>query len=88
MLLSERQNVRKQASLAECVSEKKIKIGEYLAKLQARMWLYRVLCAPGQCTAKRRRKCTRQPRVCFNFSKYSNIFPSLSSLMVTTLQNV
>jgi len=37
-------------------------IGEYLAKLQARAWLYRALSAPGQHTAKRRRKCTRQSR--------------------------
>jgi len=43
---------------------KKIKIGEYLAKLQAKAWLSRALCAPGRHTAKRRRKCTRQPRSC------------------------
>ena len=30
---------------------KKIKIGEYLAKLQARAWLSRALCTPGQNTA-------------------------------------
>ena len=35
-------------------------ISEYLAKLQARAWLSHALCAPGQHTAKRRRKCTRQ----------------------------
>ena len=35
-------------------------IGEYLAKLQARVWLSHALCAPGQHTANRRRKCTRQ----------------------------
>ena len=33
-------------------------IGEYLAKLPARTWLSRAIWAPGQCTAKRRRKCT------------------------------
>ena len=38
---------------------KKIEIGEYLAKLQARAWLSRAFCTPGQHTAKRRRKCTR-----------------------------
>ena len=37
-------------------------IGEYLAKLQARAWLSHALCAPGQQTTKRRRKCTRQSR--------------------------
>jgi len=37
---------------------KKIKIGEYLAKLQARAWLSHALCARGQHTAKRQRKCT------------------------------
>ena len=31
---------------------KKIEIGEYLAKLQARAWLSHALCAPGQLTAK------------------------------------
>jgi len=31
-----------------------------LAKLQARAWLSHALCMPGQHTAKRRRKCTRQ----------------------------
>ena len=39
-----------------------IKIGEYLANLQARVWLSRALCLPGQHTAKRQRKCTRQSR--------------------------
>jgi len=34
------------------VSEK-IKTGEYLAKLQARRWLYRALSAPGHHTAKK-----------------------------------
>ena len=38
--------------------------GEYLAKLPARTWLSRELCTPGQHTAKRRRKCTRQSRSC------------------------
>ena len=43
---------------------KKFKIGEYFAKLQARVWLSHALCAHGQHTAKRRRKCTRQSRSC------------------------
>ena len=43
----------------ESVSETKIKSGEYLAKLQARPLLTRTLCAPGQHTARRRRKYTR-----------------------------
>jgi len=38
--------------IAESVSEKN-KIGEYLAKLQARAWLCQALCAPCQYTAKR-----------------------------------
>jgi len=42
---------------------KKIKIGEYLL-------LSRALFAPGQHTAKRRRKCTRQSRFACNFAKY------------------
>ena len=40
------------------------KIGEYLAELQTRAWLSHALCAPGQHTAKRRRKCTSQSRSC------------------------
>jgi len=46
-----------------------LKIGEYLANLQARAWLSHALRTPGQHTAKRRRKCTRQsffqPRLYF-----------------------
>ena len=42
----------------------KNKISEYFAKLQARAWLSHALCAPGQHTAKRRRKFTRLPRSC------------------------
>ena len=44
---------------------KKNKIGEYLAKLQARAWLSHALCAGSQHTAERRRKCTRQSLSCF-----------------------
>jgi len=50
--------------IVECVSEKIFNIGEYLAKLQARACLSHALCAPGQHTAKRRRKFTRQSRFC------------------------
>jgi len=39
-------------------------ISEYLAKLQAKAWLSHALRAPGQHTAKRRRKCMRQSRSC------------------------
>jgi len=46
------------------VRVKKIKNGEYLAKLQAREWLSHELCAPSQHTAKRGRKCSRQSRSC------------------------
>ena len=42
--------------------EKNFKIGEYLAKLQARTWLSHELCVLGQNTAKRRKKCTKQSR--------------------------
>ena len=37
----------------------------YLAKLQARAWLSHALGVPGQHTANRRRKCTRQSRFCW-----------------------
>jgi len=43
---------------------------EYLTKLQARAWLSHALCARGQHTAKRRRKCTRQSRFACNFANY------------------
>jgi len=46
-------------SLLLSLRVKKTEIGEYLAKLQARAWLSRAFCTPGQHTAKRRRKCTR-----------------------------
>ena len=59
--------------------EKKIKIGEYLAKLQARAWLSHALCAPGQHTAKRRRKCTRLPRSCLQICQiFTDLKMSLS----------
>ena len=40
-------------------------IGDYLAKLPTGAWLSHALCALGQHTAKRRRKCTRQLRRCW-----------------------
>ena len=55
----------------------KNKIGEYLAKLQARAWLSHALCTPGQHTAKRRRKCTRLPRSCLQICQ---IFTDLKNV--------
>ena len=52
--------------IAEYVSEKNFKIGDYLAKLQAKAWLSHALCAPGQHTDKGRRKYTRQSRSCLS----------------------
>ena len=43
----------KERFIAESASEKVFKIGEYLAKLQARAWLSHALREPGQHTAKR-----------------------------------
>jgi len=43
---------------------KKIKSVNIWQKLQARAWLSHALCAPGQHTAKRRRKFTKQSRPC------------------------
>ena len=37
--------------IAKSVSERILKIGEYLVKLQAITWLSHALRAPGQCTA-------------------------------------
>ena len=54
--------IRKSLLLSQSV--KFFQIGEYLAKLQARAWLSHALCAPGQHTAERRRKCTRQSHSC------------------------
>jgi len=56
-------------------------IGEYLAKLQARAWLSHALCAPGQHTAKRRSKCTRDNHVLagnFAFAKYLPILKKIT----------
>ena len=50
--------------------------GVFVAKLQARAWLSRALCAPGQHTAKRRRKCTGQTRFCL----YCQIFTYLKKI--------
>ena len=57
------------------LSLKKIKIREYLAKLQARR---RLSCAPGQHTAKSQRKCTTQStfflflcQICTDFNFFS-----------------
>ena len=59
-------------------------IGEYLAKIQARAWLSHGLCAPGQHTAKRRRKCTRQSRFCL---KLCQIFTDLENVFTFGLSN-
>ena len=69
---------------AESVSEKN-KIGEYLAKLQARRWLSRAHCAPSQHTAESRRKCTTQ----FTFSarNYAKNSPILKIFPLTRLIN-
>ena len=56
--------VEQTSSACICVSGLNFNIGEYLAKLQAIAWLSHALCAPGQHTANRRRKCTRQSRSC------------------------
>ena len=53
------------------VSEKKIKIGEFLGKLPARTWLSHALCAPGQHTAKRR--SARDETVTFLLVTFPNI---------------
>jgi len=58
-------------------------ICEYLAKLQARAWLSHALWAPGQHTAKRRRKCTRQVVI---MAKISN--SSLKSSFSTKKKNL
>jgi len=44
------------------VVNKQIKKSLLLSLLQARAWLSHALCVPGQHTAERRRKCTRQSR--------------------------
>ena len=52
---------------------KKIKIGEYLAKLQAKTWLSRALCAPGQLTAKHEESARDNHVFGCKFAKYSPI---------------
>ena len=52
---------------------KKIKIGEYLAKLQARAWLSYALCSPGQHTAKDEESARDNHVSACNFAKYSPI---------------
>ena len=49
-------------------------IGEYMAKLQVRAWLSHAICMPGQHTAKRRRKCTRQSRNHVLACNFANIY--------------
>jgi len=47
---------------------KKIKIGEYLAKLQAQMWLSRALSSIFSSVLARRAKCVKPPRSCQIFT--------------------
>jgi len=63
------------------MSEKKL-IGEYLAKLQAKAWLSHALCAPGQHTAKRRRKYTRQSR--YNNNNNNNSHDNVYAAVIMT----
>ena len=69
--------------MKEGLRVEKNKIGEYLAKLQARAWLSHALCAPGQHTAKRRIKCTRLPRFCLQICQ---IFTDLKKCHSQTQQ--
>jgi len=55
------------------VSEKKFKIGDDLAKLQARTRLSRAFCAPGQLTAKPEDSAPDNHVLGCNFAKYSPI---------------
>jgi len=48
-------------------------------QLQARAWLSHALCAPGQHTDKRHRKCTRLPRSCLQICRiFTDLKMSLS----------
>jgi len=59
---------------AESASEKDLKIGKYLAKLQARRWLFLAVCVPGHHAAKSRRKCMTQSTFFARiYAKYSPI---------------
>jgi len=58
--------------IAESVSEK-IKIGEYMAKLQAIAWSSRSFCVRGQHTDKRRKSARDNHVHICNFAKYSPI---------------
>ena len=59
--------------IAGSASEKMFKIGEYLAKLQARTWLSHALCAPGQHTAKNEESARDNNVLSCNFAKYTPI---------------
>ena len=54
--------------------KKSFKIDEYFAKLQARMWLCRALCAPGHHTAKNEESAQDNHVLACNFAKYSPIY--------------
>jgi len=55
--------------IAKSVSEK-IKIGEYLAKLQARAWLSHALCAPGHILLTDEESARYNHVLACNFAKY------------------
>jgi len=61
------------ARLLLSLSLKKIKSGEYLAKLQAKKVVSRALSSSFSSVLARRTKCTRQPRSCLYSTKYSPI---------------
>ena len=50
-----------------------LQIGEYMAKLQARTWLSRALCAPGQHTAKSKKVQDTIHLFARNYAKHSPI---------------
>jgi len=54
------------------VSEKKFKIGDDLAKLQARTRLSRAFCAPGQLTAKPEDSAPNNHVLGCNFAKFTD----------------
>ena len=60
---------------------KKLKIDEYLAKLQARAWLSHALSAPGQQIAKTRRKCMFLLVTLPNIHRFKKITDTLRLLL-------
>ena len=66
-------NQSKKGLLLSLWVKKIVKIGEYLAKLQARAWLSHALCAQGQHTAKDEESARDNHVFACNFAKYSPI---------------